>query len=86
MPNKLDDLFKGAEDESVRRKAAKDQQKHDAEVFDREILPLVHSLVDAVKKKAEQFGDHEKNTNKPAVTGGGTQLNRSAGQRHRERR
>lgn len=74
MANELDDLFKNAEDESARRRSEKDQQAHDAEVYDRGVLPLVQRLVDAAKTKAERFRDHEKNTNKPAVIGGGTQL------------
>jgi hypothetical protein len=74
MGDSIDDAFDAADREAAKNQRAEQQEKHNSAVYEAQVEPLVRSLVDAVRQKAEEFNNHPKNFDKAAVMPAGTQI------------
>jgi len=74
MGNPIDDAFAAADAKAEYEKREKAEKERRSAIYSAQVEPLVQSYVEAVRAKAQEFYDHPRNTNKPAIMAAGNEI------------
>ena len=74
MGNPIDDRFAVADARVQQEKAEKEEQDRVNDIYDKQVVRLMESAVEAIRVKAEELNNHPRITNKAAIMPAGTQI------------
>lgn len=74
MGNPIDDAFAAADAKAEYEKWEQAEKERRSAIYSAQVEPLVQSYVEAIRAKAQEFHDHPRNTNKPAIMPAGNEI------------